>query len=188
MTLCRAPAQHQPRPARSAARIRFGFGRAVSAAKRWGQSGDPLPRVAPTFLPLMKCLSAARRVIITMLRGRRVGLRFCYRSLGFVWLDGARLSGSAFSLSAAAVLGDSRSLCRRQAVARARRIPSPCRRVTFACVSDWRGRAVALRNALRGVLVPRPFTVPSKVHLMGKRPYQRLWGYQSKPAQRESDL
>ena len=112
----------------------------------------------------MKCLSAARRVIITLRRGRRVGLRFCYRSFGLVWLDGARLSGSGFSLSATAVLGDSRSLCRRQGVARARRISSPRRRVTFAYVGVIEGRAVALRNALKGVLVPRPFTVQGEVH------------------------
>ena len=33
------------------------------------------------------------------------GLRFCYRSSGSIWLDGARLSGSALSLSVAAWLG-----------------------------------------------------------------------------------
>lgn len=101
--------------------------------------------------------------MITLRRGRRVSLRFCNRSFGLVWLDGARLSGSASSLSAAAVLGDSRSLCRRQGDDRARRIPSPHRRITFAYVGVIEGRAVALRNALKGVLVPRPFAVPFKV-------------------------
>lgn len=101
--------------------------------------------------------------MITLRRGRRVGLRFCFRSFGLVWPDRAGLSGSRFSLSAAAFLGDSRSLCRRQGDDRARRIPSPSRRVSFAYVGVIEGRAVALRNALKGVLVPRPFTVPFKV-------------------------